>query len=108
MDRLSAGAGLPGVAVVNEKLMWRGLVFTRSPESHRRYERWDSEAVGKYGKPLWSADRFPASEEWYARLLVSGHRITGKGPNMHLALDAALEEAKRVRSEMGRALPKER
>ena len=94
------------MAVVNEKVMWRGLTFTRSPESHREYERWDGEELGKYGKPLWSADRYPPSEEWHARLLVSAHRIVGKGPNMHLALDAALEEAKRVRREMGRALPK--
>ncbi len=87
-------------------IIWRGLSFSLSPESHRGYERWDGETVGKYGKPLWSADRFQAEEMWRARLLVNAYRITGDGPNMLLALDAALNAAKDLRRAIGKALPK--
>lgn len=91
---------------MNTKLLWRGISFVRSAESHREYERWDSEAQGAYGRPVWAAERFPPGEEWFARLLVHAHRFTGKGPNMHLALDAAREEAKKVRRLMSQAIPK--
>lgn len=90
---------------ITEPVIWRGIPFVRSPESHKGYERWDSEAQGPYGRPLWAAERFPPSEEWFARLLVHVHRFTGKGPNMHLALDAALEEAKKARRAMSQAMP---
>lgn len=91
---------------MTEPVLWRGLTFTLSPETHRDYERWDGEVLCKYGRPLWSADRYPPSEEWYARLLVGVYRITGQGPNMHLALDDALARAKELRRAISGALPK--
>lgn len=92
---------------MSEPIIWRGLSFFLSPESHRGYERWDSEEKSRYGKALWSADRYSPSEGiWTARLLVDAYRCVGEGPNMHLALDAALEKAKGLRRAIGKALPK--
>jgi hypothetical protein len=91
---------------VNEKVMWRGLTFVRSSESHRGYERWDSESRSEDHKPFWSADRYPPCGMWYARLLVFSHRIVGKGPNMRLALDDAREKAKQLRRTISKELPK--
>lgn len=86
--------------------MWRGVSFVRSLESHKGYERWDSEAQGPYGRALWAAEHFGNDAKWHARLLVGVHRFDGEGPNMHLALDAALEEAKKARRAMNQAIPK--
>lgn len=90
---------------MTDPIIWRGLSFFLSPESHRGYERWDSEAQGPYGRPQWAAECF-GDEEWYARLAVTAYRVTGKGADMRLALDDALERAKELRRAIGKALPK--
>ncbi len=87
-------------------IIWRGLSFSLSPESHRGYERWGSERLTKYGRELWVAECFAPGEMWCSRLLVDNYRITGDGPNMLLALDAALNAAKDLRQAIGKALPK--
>lgn len=89
------------------ELLWRGIRFHLSSESHKGYERWDSDAEGPYGKALWVVDRYREEGKWYARLLAGVHRFGAQGPNPHLALDAALEEARKVRRQMSQAMPKD-
>lgn len=91
---------------MTEPFVWRGISFIRSPECHRDYERWDSEAMGIYGKPLWSVECYRGGPEWYARLLVFAHRIQGDGPSAQVALDAAWVRAKELRRAISQALPK--
>lgn len=91
---------------MTEPFVWRGISFIRSSESHRDYERWNSEVMGPYGHPLWAVEGFNRKAIWYARLLVYSHRFGGTGPNALLALDAAREQAKKMRLAISQALPK--
>jgi hypothetical protein len=79
---------------------WRGIDFHVTECSlHSGSCRFESTAS------RWVVRRFDRGGTWYARLKLGCHRFEGKGTSKIRALDAALEAATTVQSDLQEALP---
>jgi hypothetical protein len=77
-------------------MTWNGRKFVRAHMFGEGKTRWESEAVGDYGRPLWKATQWSPSDVWFARLRLGGYRFAGQGKTAAAALTACAQEARRV------------
>lgn len=78
---------------------WRGIDFRVAEHSlHSGYCRFESEAA------RWVVRRHRVGDTWYARMKVGLHRFSGNGTSKVRALDAVLEAATTVQSQLAKAL----